>query len=167
MTQSVKQADYVRQRRRDRLIQEHNHDPYHSKRKIKGSAVCADCGALYLEGRWTWEKAPADARQSVCPACQRIKDKVPAAFLTLRGDFLNSHKVEIMNLIQNYQAHERAEHPLKRIMGREEQADGIVFTFTDAHLARGIGDALHNAYEGEVDYQYSKEDIMLRVSWTR
>ena len=153
--------------RRDRLIQESNHDPYHAQAKLKSPTACPTCGAVYLDGKWTWATAPKNARAHVCPACQRIEDRVPAAFLTLRGDFLNSHKVEIMNLIQNYQEHERTEHPLKRIMGREEQADGIVFTFTDAHLARGIGDALYNAYEGEVDYQYSNEDIMLRVSWTR
>ncbi len=167
MKQSADQADYVRQRRRDRLIRELDHDPYRSKRKIKGPAVCPDCGSLYVEGRWTWEKAPTDARATLCPACHRIKDKVPAAFLTLSGDFLSSHKVEIMNLIQNYQEHERTEHPLKRIMGKEEQADGIVFTFTDAHLARGIGDALYNAYQGEVDYRYGDEDPMLRVTWSR
>jgi hypothetical protein len=94
-------------------------------------------------------------------------DRVPAAFLTLRGEFLDSHKDEIINLIHNYESREKREHPLKRIMGREEQADGTVITFTDAHLARGIGEALHNAYEGEIDYQYTKEDIMLRVTWTR
>ena len=92
---------------------------------------------------------------------------MPAAFLTLRGDFLANHRDEILNLIRNYEERERKEHPLKRVMGSEEQADGIVFTFTDAHLARGIGEALHNAYEGEIDYQYTKEDIMLRVTWTR
>jgi hypothetical protein len=94
-------------------------------------------------------------------------DRVPAAFLTLRGEFVYGHKDEIMNLIRNYEARERTEHPLKRIMGIEEQADGMVFTFTEAHLARGIGEALHHAYEGEIDYQYTKEDIMLRVTWTR
>jgi hypothetical protein len=52
-------------------------------------------------------------------------------------------------------------------MGSEEQADGMMLTLTDAHLARGIGEALHRAYEGEIDYQYTKEDIMLRVTWTR
>jgi hypothetical protein len=94
-------------------------------------------------------------------------DRVPAAFLTLRGEFLESHKDEIMNLIHNYEARERTEHPLKRVMGSEAQADGIVFTFTDAHLARGIGEALHKAYEGEIEYHHTKEDIMLRVTWSR
>ncbi len=167
MTESPKQTDYLRQERQDRLIRELDHDPYHSKRKIKGPAVCPDCGAVYAGGRWTWKAAPADAREHVCPACHRITDRVPAAFLTLRGDFLARHQNEIMNLIHNYEKRERTEHPLKRIMGSEDQADGIVLTFTDAHLARGIGEALHRAYEGEIDYQFTKEDTMLRVTWTR
>jgi hypothetical protein len=52
-------------------------------------------------------------------------------------------------------------------MGSEEQPDGLLFTFTDAHLARGIGEALHHAYQGELEYAYAKEDIMLRVTWSR
>ena len=46
-------------------------------------------------------------------------------------------------------------------------ATEIEISFTDAHLARGIGDAIHHAYEGDIDYQYTKEDIMLRVTWAR
>jgi hypothetical protein len=52
-------------------------------------------------------------------------------------------------------------------MDCEEQADAVVFTFTDAHLARGIGEAIHHAYKGDIDYQYTKEEIMLRVTWAR
>ena len=159
--------DYLRHERHDRLIRELEHDPYHTKRKFKGPALCPDCGALYLKGRWTWETASAYAEEHRCPACQRIADQVPAAFLTLRGAFLRDHQDEIINLINNYEARERKEHPLKRIMDREETADGIVFTFTDAHLAHGIGEAIHRAYEGDIDFQYSKEDTMLRLIWTR
>ena len=167
MTESAKQTDYLRQGRKDRLIRELDHDPYHSKRKIKGPAVCPDCAAVYVDGRWTWDPAPEDSAEHLCPACHRTLDQVPAAFLALRGDFVASHRDEIMNLIHNYEKRERMEHPMKRIMSTEEQADGIVLKFCDAHLARGIGEALHRAYEGELDYQYTKEDIMLRVTWTR
>jgi len=167
MKELGKQPKGGRADRRDRLIRELDHDPYHAKLKIKGPAVCPGCGAVFLRDRWTWQTAPSDAREHTCPACQRIKDRVPAAFLTLSGDFSVNHRDEIMNLINNYQQQQAKDHPLKRIMATEAQAAGLVLTFTDAHLARGIGEALQNAYEGELDYEYTKEDIMLRVSWVR
>ena len=162
-----KQNDYLRQGRKDRLIQEMDHDPYHSKKKISEPAVCTECGAVFHKGRWSWDPREANAHEVLCPACQRIKDRVPAGFLTLSGEFLDQHKEEIMNLIHNKAEEEGKEHPLKRIMGMEEQESALVFTFTDAHLPRGIGEALHQAYEGELDYEYTKGDIMLRVSWRR
>lgn len=167
MNNSANQTDYVRPKRKDRLIQELEHDPYQVRRKIKSPATCPDCGAVYMSGRWTWKQAPPNATPHVCPACQRIADRVPAAFLTLRGKFMHGHKDEILRLIQNYEAREQKDHPLKRIMDREEREDEMVLSFSDAHLARGIGAALHNAYEGELDYEYSKGEIMLRVTWIR
>jgi NMD protein affecting ribosome stability and mRNA decay len=167
MTGSKKTSDYLRQGRKDRMLRELDHDPYHSKLKIKEPNVCPECRATFQNGRWSWGDAAAGAHEQLCPACQRTKDKVPAAFLTLRGEFLAGHKDEILHLIRNYEARERKEHPLKRIMDTEEQEGGLMLTFTDAHLARGIGDAIHHAYQGEIDYQYTKEDIMLRVTWTR
>lgn len=155
------------QRRGDRLIRELDHDPYHSKRKIKEPTVCPQCGAVYQKGRWHWATAPADAHASACPACQRIHDKVPAAFLTLSGEFFTEHADEIMHLVHNYEQRERTEHPLKRLMGSEEIDGKRVLTFTDSHLARGVGEALHNAYQGDLDYHYTEGDIMLRVSWQR
>jgi NMD protein affecting ribosome stability and mRNA decay len=110
---------------------------------------------------------PADANKQICPACLRIRDRLPAGYLALEGDFLSQHEEEIMNLIHNYEARERALHPLKRIMEIEKRDEGIVMTFTDAHLARGVGDAIHRAYEGELDYQYTKGDVVLRVNWSR
>jgi hypothetical protein len=167
MNEVTKQNSNAKPVRRDRLVRELDHDPYHSKLKIKGPAVCPDCHAVYCEGRWTWKTAPTDAADHVCPACQRIRDRVPAAFLTLSGDFLADHGEEIMNLIHNHAQQQRAEHPLKRIIGYEEREGALAFTLTDAHLARGLGEALQQAYGGEIDYQYTKEDIMLRVSWSR
>lgn len=167
MTGPHKHGDYLREGRHDRLLQELEHDPYHSKLKISEPTVCPDCRAVYSHGRWSWGEPPPDAHSHRCPACQREHDRVPAAFLTLRGPFFTAHKEEIMGLIHNYEEREKREHPLKRIMGIEEQETGTVITFTDAHLARGIGKAVHDAYEGEIDYQYTKEEIMLRVVWER
>jgi NMD protein affecting ribosome stability and mRNA decay len=157
----------LRPARRDRLLRELEHDPYHAKVKLKEPSVCRDCGAIYHRGRWSWDAAPEGAHEVLCPACQRVRDRVPAAFLSVGGPFFEEHREEILNLIDNNIERERAEHPLKRLMDRETRDGEVVFTFTDAHLARGIGEALHSACEGELDYEYAKEDIMLRVRWSR
>lgn len=39
----------------------------------------------------------------------------------------------------------------------------IRLTFSEAHLARDVGEALHKAYEGDLDYHYADEDIMPRT----
>jgi hypothetical protein len=39
-------------------------------------------------------------------------------------------------------------------------------TTTDIHLARGMGEALHHAYQGELEYHYNPEQNLLRVIWT-
>lgn len=167
MSESGNTPNYPGRRRIDRLLRELEHDPYHSKVKLEEPTVCPDCRAVFHSGRWTWDDPPEDAHRNLCPACRRVRDRVPAAFLTLRGGFVDEHKEEILNLVRNYEQREKAEHPLKRIMAIEEQDGETVITFTDAHLARGIGEALQHAYKGELDYHYVEEDIMLRVTWTR
>jgi hypothetical protein len=102
-----------------------------------------------------------------CPACQRINDKVPAGFFTLSGAFFQKHKKEILNLVHNTEAKEKAEHPLERIMDIEKQERGVLITFTGAHLTRGVGEAIHHAYKGELDFHYNDEDKIIRVSWKR
>ena len=92
---------------------------------------------------------------------------MPAGYLTLRGEFLWLHETEITNLIRNHVAREQTRHPMKRIMQREKQEKSLVVTFTDAHLARGVGEAIHKAYDGELDIQYTKDDVVLRVNWSR
>ena len=83
----------------------------------------------------------------------------------MKGDFLQSHRDEIMNLVHNEEKRERTDHPLKRIMDVEEKGDEVLVTTTDIHLARSIGDALHHAYQGKLDYHYNDEQNLLRVEW--
>jgi hypothetical protein len=52
-------------------------------------------------------------------------------------------------------------------MAREDTEGGLLITTTDAHLARGLGEAVHHAYRGDLDYHYADDDTTLRVHWHR
>lgn len=153
--------------RRDRLIQEKVHDAYKSRGKLPEPTVCPDCGALFHEGRWRWNSAPAGAHRERCPACHRIKDEYPAGFVTLAGPFLSAHRDEILGLVHHLESRERAEHPLERLMKIEDEDGGLLITTTSIHLARGIGDALHHAYQGQLEFHYNDADNLLRAHWER
>jgi hypothetical protein len=155
------------QSRQDRLVRERVHDPYMSKSKLPEPTVCLQCHAVYHQGRWVWAPRPAAALEEMCPACLRIRDQYPAGFLTLSGPYLQEHKSEIINLARNEEATETAEHALHRIMALEEHADQLIITTTDIHLPRRIGDALHRAHRGKLDFHYEEEGSRLRVFWQR
>ena len=156
-----------RQLRREHVFEELVHDSYKSSRKLHEPTRCPECGAVYHKGRWTWDVAPGDAHEETCPACHRIHDKFPAGYVTLRGGFLREHRDQIVQLVKNRETKEQAEHPLERIMRIEDTEDGVLVTTTDAHLARDIAEALHNAYKGDLDFHYNKADNLLRASWSR
>lgn len=153
--------------RREQLYQELVHDSYKSGRKLSEPTRCPTCGAVFRKGRWTWASAPAGAHEERCPACHRIHDKFPAGYVTLKGEFFLAHREQVLQLVKNHEAKEKAEHPLERIMGIEDSAEGAIVTTTNTHLARDIAEALHNAYKGDLDYHYNKEDKLLRASWSR
>lgn len=166
---SGKDGDVGERGRQDRLIKENVHDPYVARSKPAEPTVCPDCGVVFADGRWQWlSEAPADANRELCPACQRIRDKVPAGFLSLSGEFFAEHSGEIMNLLHNKVEEQKTQHPMKRLMDIEDQGgDSTVITFTDVHLPRGVGEAIERAYEGELDIQYTKEAGIVRVFWQR
>ncbi len=153
--------------RRDELRDELVHDSYKSKRKLPEPTRCPDCGAVYSAGRWTWAVAPAGAQEHCCPACQRVRDRFPAGYVVLAGEFLAGHRDELLQLARNREAMEKAEHPLERIMAIEDVEGGVQITTTDTHLARDIGEAMYSAYKGDLQYHYNKEENLLRVHWAR
>ena len=151
--------------RHDRLWQEEVHDAYKLAEKLPEPSVCPRCGAVFHKGRWQWLEAPMGAHSATCSACHRIHDHFPAGFLTLKGSFFDAHHSEVMNLVFNEEKRQRKEHPLKRIIAVEEKGDESLVTMTDIHLARSIGDALHRAYKGSLEYHYNSQQNLLRVEW--
>lgn len=151
----------------NRPIFEQDVDVYKSKGKLTEPTICQQCGAVYHEGRWQWLDKPANAQQETCPACHRVNDNYPAGFVTVEGPFFDSHSEEIRRLIQHHAEHERAEHPLKRIMAIENQQGAMLITTTDTHLARGIGEALRHAYQGKLKIDHDSGENLVRVHWHR
>jgi NMD protein affecting ribosome stability and mRNA decay len=153
--------------RREQLLEGLEHDPYKTAAKPPEPTVCTECGAVFHRGRWTWSAAPENAHTGLCPACRRIREHLPAGFVKLNGEFFDGHRDEVLKRVQHCEASEKRAHPLQRIMAVEADGDGLLVTTTDAHLARRIGDSLHDAYKGELEYHYNKDENLLRVSWRR
>ena len=164
----MKKKDLTRRiTRGDRLIRERVHDPYKTRLKLPEPSICPQCGAVFHGGRWHWAERPSQAHEELCQACHRSNDNYPAGILTLSGGFLGKHKTEVLGLVRHQEKLEKAEHPLHRIITIERHADAIVINTTDIHLPRRIGEALHRAYEGELDFHYDEESYLIRVSWKR
>ena len=142
-------------------------DSYRATAKLEHPAQCPRCGAAYQKGRWTWGTAAPDAERVTCPACQRIEDNFPAGYVTLKGAFFDAHRDEVLNLVAASEARARTEHPLQRIIGVEPLAKGVRVTTTDIHLARGIAQSVHDAFKGDLDIRYSKDEQLVRATWSR
>jgi len=156
-----------RGRRRDRTVQEYQHDTYKLRGKLKEPTVCSGCGALFRKGRWTWAYVPPDAESTTCPACHRSHDKYPKGLVTITGTFNHSQQEQVRGVIKNTEARESREHPLSRIMGIERRPEGLMISTTDTHLPRRIGEALKHAYHGKLDLHYDRGEDFVRVNWRR
>ncbi len=108
MTGRKKVQDHIHQPRRDRMDEERVSGPYRARGKWPEPTTCPDCGAVFHHGHWQWGAATPGAAQHVCPACQRVRDRVPAGELSLSGKFFIEHRDEIMHLVRNTETKARA-----------------------------------------------------------
>lgn len=153
--------------RRDQLRPERVHDTYKLRGKLAEPTVCSECGAVFHDGRWQWISRPAGAHEVACPACQRIKDRFPAGFVEIGGPYFSAHRDELIKLLRHREEREKGEHPLARIITIETAGDGVLVTTTDIHLARDLGEALHHAHQGSLEFHYNEGESLLRVHWRR
>ena len=54
-----------------------------------------------------------------------------------------------------------------RIIAIESTDNENLITTTDIHLARDLGEALHHACGGELEFHYNEDQKLLRVHWQR
>ena len=153
--------------RKDRMIKEKLHNVYRERDKSLPPSRCPQCGVMYIEGRWSWDDSTETSNEVVCPACRRIKDRFPAGFVELKGEFFAEHRREILNLVSNIEKREKEERPLERIIAVEDGANQTEVTTTGIHIARRIGESIANAYSGDLSFQYADGEKLIRVYWQR
>lgn len=157
-----------RQRRHiDRSFESVPQDPYLARGKPAGPAVCPDCGAVFVRGRWRWGQASEKAKPHLCAACRRVRERQPAGTVRLSGPFFSGNRDEVLRLVRNQEAREKQNHPLQRIVAIRDVRRAVEVTTTDVHLARRIGDAVCNAFQGTLEVRYSPHEYRVRVNWSR
>jgi NMD protein affecting ribosome stability and mRNA decay len=149
-------------------------DPYIDEQSLRENSVCKKCHAVYTSGRWYIEgsaphyKTVGHAEHvALCPACQKLRDRVPGGVLRLMGEFVINHRDEILNLIRNESEKAMAVNPLERIMSLETEKNAIEIQTTNEKLAQRIGKAIHKAYSGHIEYKWSEDTKHARVNWHR
>ena len=153
--------------REDKMYSQGRQDPYQSRKKLPDPTRCPACGAVFTKGRWTWETVAEPASEDLCPADRRIKDRVAAGVVQIGGPFFDEHREEITNLVKNVEKLEKERHPLERLMAIKPEGKILRVETTGVHLARRIGDALEDSYQGELELDYLKGQNKVRVSWQR
>lgn len=156
---------------------DHEAGRHHTKRAPKEPAVCASCGAVYANRRWTVADAKRGqdepkhwrpARITTCPACVQTHGGAPGGYVHLEGAFLVAHRDDIERLVRNEAERAAEDNPLARIMLWKDNGDGkLTLSTTTEHLAQRLGHALEKAYDGKVEYDFSHENKLARVTWQR
>jgi hypothetical protein len=142
-------------------------DPYRAAARPPEPNACPSCHASFTEGKWSWTRGPKDSFDNLCPACQRTNDSFPAGYVTIKGPFLATNRDAIITLIKDLEKKEKAERPMQRLMDIEDISGGILVTTTEPLLARGIAEALVEAFKGDLKLKYSRDENLLRATWKR
>ena len=149
---------------------------HRGKRAPSEPAVCAFCGALYFKRRWiransehgAEENHFRPARVTTCPACIQIQGGTPSGYVYVKGSFFIAHRAEVESLLRNEAERAAQDNPLGRIMLWKQNGDGkLTLSTTTEHLAQRLGHALEKASDGKVDYDFSHENKLARVTWWR
>ncbi|MBL8483684.1 MAG: hypothetical protein JNJ60_15910 [Rhodocyclaceae bacterium] len=142
-------------------------DPYRARLKFREGTRCPGCGALYRAGNWVWDSdAMLGMYESLCPACRRVHDCLPAGYLRIDGSFAAAHRDRILQLLEDQNRIVCRREPLARIMSMLERDGVIEVTTTDADLALKLGEALQASYGGELDCEFNEAHHLVHALWS-
>jgi hypothetical protein len=158
----------------------HKPEPRDDLRTLEAPAepiVCAGCGSVYAHKHWshtasarlraTHAGRPVQVR--ICGACKRAQSGVPHGFVHVDGDFVRTHRTDIINLLKNEAARAAEDNPLARVLSWHEAGhpDDVLIETTTEHLAVRLGRALEKAFDGRVIYGFSHVNKLAHVWWHR
>ena len=155
---------------------DHDGGRHRSQHALKEPAVCSSCGATYAKRRWSKGNGEAQSaavkhfrppNMVICPACKQKKTSVPRGFVTIEGPFFVSHREEFQRLLQNEAARAAEDNPLAQIMDWDLSDAKFTVTTTTEHLAQRLGHVLEKAFGGKTNYDFSHENKLARVNWSR
>jgi hypothetical protein len=139
--------------------------------------MCPGCGALYAHKRWNRSgaarvragKAGRPIQVRICGACRRRTSGAPHGFVHVDGDFVRTHRSDIIHLLTNEAARAAEDNPLAQIIDWFDigHRDDVLITTTTEHLAMRLGRALEKAFDGRVRYGFSHVNKLAHVWWHR
>lgn len=144
--------------------------------KLAEPAFCEKCGSSYSHGHWITKGLAADSHRQkqwrpftpvLCPACKQIETGAVGGYVSLSGDFFTLHHEDIENLIENEAKRAAIDNPLARIMNQSQTDCEMKIETTTEHLAQRLGHAVKKAFDGDVEYHFSDENKVTRVTWHR
>lgn len=148
-------------------------DMYMSKDGME-VCYCMKCGVINRQKHWVMDpielvklKEDPSVGTILCPACQKMRDKVAGGFLTLSGEYLRKHETVILELIKNTEAKSMGKNPLGRIMEITQEGDVVTILTTLDKLAEKLGKEIYKAHSGELTHQWSHAENYVRVYWKR
>lgn len=147
-------------------------DPYMNLVAPADMSFCSGCNAIYHNKRWRLAteaelKESSTLAQATCPSCHKISDNFAGGYVTLKGEFLVDHKDEILNLIWNNEDLARHNNPLDRIIEIKDKGEVVEVMTTTDKFAQRLGRIIGKSYSGSVEYKWSDDVRIARVTWVR
>jgi len=149
-------------------------DPHREPRHERENAVCANCGAVLHHGRWAYDEtrrqtllATEQARETLCPGCQRAREGLPEGVVSLTGEYLAEHEAELLSTIWTHAKAANRKDPTQRIIDALRDGERLEIWTTTPRLAQKLGRALSDAYKGSLKHNFSRGDRLLRIEWRR
>ncbi len=153
---------------------ESTEDPYGQKAAPAGEAVCPRCKSVFKDKRWFIDEELAkelledeNVPKILCAGCRKALESYAMGYVYLSGEFFQSHKDEIMRLINNELEKARGLNPLHQIISMKEKEGTFIIETTTDHLAQRLGRAIYRAFKGDLEFRWSKGDKLVRVYWKR